>query len=75
MISVSDLTSIFSFMSTVLDLVGPFISTVFDPAGSSMPVIVCDNLMSVVHCLRLLPLDYQVGICVLIGDNFFFCAR
>ena len=28
---------------------GPFISTVFDPAGSSTSVIVCDNLMSVVH--------------------------
>ena len=27
--------------------------------------------MSVVHCLRLLSLDYQVGICVLIGDSFF----
>ena len=49
MISVSDLTSVFSFMSTVLDLVGPSISTVFDLAGSSTSVIVCDNLMSVVH--------------------------
>ena len=49
MILVSDLTGVFSFMSTVLDLVGPLISTVLDPAGSSTCVIVCNNLMSDVY--------------------------